>query len=107
MNAELLTIPGCPHTGPARELFRTALDLAGINAPVTVREITTENEAAAQSFRGSPTFTINGADLFPSETEPSLSCRVYPTPAGLCGQPTLDTLRRALRALLPSTGLPA
>jgi len=37
MDLELLTIPGCPHADPARELFRTALDLEGVKGPLTVR----------------------------------------------------------------------
>ncbi|ABM10614.1 hypothetical protein [Paenarthrobacter aurescens] len=102
MNAELLTIPGCPHAAPALELFSTALELEGIGVSVTVREISTEDQATAQSFRGSPTFTLNGADLFPSDADPAVTCRVYSTPDGLSGQPTLDTLRRNLQSRLPS-----
>lgn len=103
MDLKLLTVSGCPHAGPALALFRAALDLEGIKDPVTVREIGTETEAEALSFHGSPTFTINGTDLFPSDAEPAITCRVYPTPAGLCGQPTSQALRQAIRASLPTS----
>lgn len=102
MDLELLTIPGCPHAGSAGELFRTALDLEGIKDPFTVREISTEDEALALSFHGSPTFSINGTDLFPSNAEPAVTCRVYPTPAGLSGQPALESLRHAIRTSVPT-----
>jgi hypothetical protein len=104
MDLELLTIPGCPHAGPAMALFRAALDLEDVKDPVAVRELGTEAEAAALAFHGSPTFSIDGADLFPSSATPALACRVYPTPTGLSGQPTLHALRQAIRASLPTTG---
>ena len=100
MDVELLTIPGCPHAGPALALFRAALDLEGIKDPVTVRELGSEAEAAALSFHGSPTFSIEGADLFPSGATPAIACRLYPTPSGLSGQPTTHTLRQAIRTAL-------
>ncbi|NVM93607.1 hypothetical protein [Arthrobacter wenxiniae] len=99
MTMELRTIPGCPHSASAGELFARALALEGLNAaPLAVREIHSEDDAAELGFHGSPTFTIDGADLFPVDTEPAVTCRVYPTPAGLAGQPDLDTLRGAIRA---------
>ena len=104
MDVELLTIQGCPHTGPAMALFRAALDLEGVKDPVTVRELGTEAEAAALSFHGSPTFSIGGTDLFPTSAMPAIACRVYPTPAGLSGQPTPHALRQAIRASLATTG---
>ncbi len=77
MDVELLTIPGCPYAGPALALFRAALDVEGVKDPVTVRELGTEAEAAALSFHGSPTFSIDGTDLFPSSATPAIACRVY------------------------------
>ena len=82
----------------ARELFAHALELEGADPGLlTVREIATDADAAAASFHGSPTFTIDGKDLFPSNTEPALTCRVYPGRHGLSGQPTLEFLREAIR----------
>jgi len=104
MDVELLTIPGCPHAGPALALFRAALDLEGVKDPVTVRELGTEAEAAELAFHGSPTFSIEGADLFPTNATPAIACRVYLTPAGVSGQPTPHALRQAIRAALPTTG---
>lgn len=107
MNLELLTIPECPHSDEARRLFRTALDLEGVPGTVRTREISTENEAAELSFHGSPTFRIEGTDVFPSDAEPALTCRVYQTSAGVSGLPSLEDLRQAIRTSLPEDGLPA
>ncbi len=98
MNIELRTISDCPNGSQARELFADALELEGLPAEsLTVREITTDEEAKALVFHGSPTFSMQGIDLFPSDAEPAITCRVYPTPTGLSGLPALDALRQAIR----------
>ncbi|MBV1777868.1 hypothetical protein KRR55_01930 [Paeniglutamicibacter sp. ABSL32-1] len=104
MEPILQVIPGCPNSESARELFATALELEGIAVPAFVREIRTDQEAALHDFHGSPSFSLNGADLFESGTEPAVSCRVYRTPSGFAGQPDLEDLRRAIRASQASPG---
>lgn len=106
MHIELLTIPDCPHSRSARELFATALELEGIDpAQLTVTEITTDADAAAASFHGSPSFVIDGADLFPSNAASALTCRVYPSQRGFTGQPDLESLRKAIQGVPPSARL--
>ncbi|WP_240630262.1 hypothetical protein [Specibacter cremeus] len=51
-----------------------------------------------------PTFTLDGADMFPTDTDPAVTCRVYPTPKGLSGLPSLESLREVVRAALARTG---
>lgn len=98
MDIGLLTIPGCPHAGAAHRLFSRALALEGHDPEsLVVREITTDAEALASGFGGSPTFSMGGADLFPSAAEPAMACRVYPTEGELAGLPTLESLRQAIR----------
>ncbi len=47
-------------------------------------------EAERLSFRGSPTGLIDGEDPFADPTAPvGLSCRLFPTPTGLAGAPTM------------------
>ncbi|WP_026554684.1 hypothetical protein [Arthrobacter sp. 35W] len=105
MDLELRTIPDCPHATSAGELFTRALDLEGLDpAALAVREISTDADAEALGFHGSPTFTIDGADLFPADTDPALTWRVYPTPQGLAGQPARESLRAAVRAALARSG---
>lgn len=106
MHIELLTIPDCPNSHAARDLFAGALEMEGIDAALlTVKEIITDADAVAASFHGSPSFTIDGTDIFPSTAAPALTCRVYPSRQGLSGQPDLASLRAAIRGRRPQ-GLP-
>ncbi len=98
MDFELRTIPGCPNDAAAKALFSEALSLEGFApAALAVREVRNDDEAAALNFHGSPTFAVNGRDLFPTDNEPAVTCRVYPTHAGLRGNPELGTLPSAIR----------
>lgn len=100
MDFELRTIPGCPHGGPALKLFREVLAAEGKDAELlAVREIASENEAEELRFHGSPSFIAEGRDLFPAESAPALSCRLYRTGKGLVGLPTAKSLRTAVRGL--------
>ena len=64
---------------------------------MTRRVITTCDEAEAASFRGSPTILIDGVDPFANGTEPlGLTCRLFPTPDGLAGAPTIEQIEAAL-----------
>ncbi len=97
MDYELRTIPGCPNRGPALELFRQALAAEGADArnPRDV-ELTSESEAEALDFHGSPSFMADGRDLFTATASPALTCRVYRSSTGLTGLPSLEDLRAAL-----------
>lgn len=98
MDYELRTIPGCPHAGPALELFRAALAAEGRDPEaVKVREVATESEAGALHFQGSPSFMAAGRDLFPAASAAALSCRLYRSEHGVAGLPSASSLRAALR----------
>jgi hypothetical protein len=101
MDFELLTIQDCPHGSAAQELFSRAVELEGQD-PVLIaaREIVSDEEAEASGFHGSPTFLVDGKDLFPSTAEPAMTCRVYRTAGGLSGLPSLESLRQAIQARL-------
>ncbi len=97
MDVELLVVPDCPHEMAAAELTRAALEAVGSSTSITTTVIATEAEARARGFTGSPTFLVNGRDLFAQPgAGVGVACRVYPTPAGLAGVPSLDDLRDAL-----------
>ncbi|MBT2586510.1 DsbA family protein [Arthrobacter sp. ISL-95] len=98
MDYELRTIPGCPNSGPALELFRQALAAEGRDAgDLLVREVTSEAEAEALNFHGSPSFIVNGQDLFPALSAPALSCRVYASEDTMARLPSTGLLRAAVR----------
>ncbi|MBM7832707.1 hypothetical protein JOE59_003412 [Agromyces cerinus] len=61
--------------------------------------LTTPEAARETPFAGSPTIAVDGRDLFPSkDATDALACRVYPTPPGLAGVPTVEQVAEALRA---------
>jgi len=79
MRVELLWWDGCPSTPEALTDLRQALAAAGLDAPVKMVEIESDEQAQRERFPGSPTIRIDGEDIVPCpEREPfSLTCRVY------------------------------
>ena len=77
---ELLWWEGCPSTPAARGLLEEALAAAGLDpAAIEVRAVTSDEQARAEGFIGSPTIRIDGRDVVPPDpAEPTgLTCRVY------------------------------
>ena len=99
MSIELLYFAGCPNWQLTDERLREALRLAGRGDEVEYRTVETPAEAEDIGFAGSPTVLVDGRDPFaePGATA-GLSCRVYRTPAGLAGAPTVDQLVAAIGA---------
>lgn len=85
-------------------MLRQALDdVGGRLVDVEVRVVTADDVADLPQFGGSPTVLIDGVDPLTEgqADQVGLSCRVYRTPAGLAGVPSLEQLRQALRRRLP------
>jgi hypothetical protein len=76
---ELLWWEGCPSTDETIELVREQMDAAGLDpGALTVRQIRTDAEAAAEGFPGSPTVRVDGRDIDDPKNQPiGLTCRVY------------------------------
>lgn len=90
---------GCPNWQRAHGLVLEALEQCGLPRTVLLQPVSTPEEAEAAGFRGSPTVLVDGADPFADPVAPvGLTCRVFPTPQGLRGTPTLEQLCTALRA---------
>lgn len=95
MDVELLYFDGCPSWQIADA--RLAELAEELDLTVTRRQVTTREQADELGFRGSPTILVNGRDVFAEGHEPvGLSCRVYQTPDGPAGAPTLEQLREVL-----------
>lgn len=95
MNISLLYFDGCPNWR------QTDADLASlateVDFTVTYQTVATIEDAERWQFRGSPTVLIDGTDPFAQpEDAPGLACRIYQTPDGVAGTPTIDMLRSAL-----------
>lgn len=98
MRVELLYFDGCPNWLVAESRLTQALSITGHGqVPVERRRIEGVEQARAAGFLGSPTIRIDGVDPFASGTERvGLSCRLFDTPAGLRGSPTIEQLVAAL-----------
>lgn len=78
--------------------LEAALQEEGLPASVEMVKVADDNDAARLKFLGSLHFRVDGQDLWPEERENySLSCRVYPTPEGIKGFPTVAMLRQQLK----------
>ena len=97
---EVLVSPGCPHAAPAIKLAREVCATLTPDSRVEVVQVTTQQQAQAQGFPGSPTLRVNGVDVEPGGgMQGVLACRVY---AGGTGVPPRWKLDAAvLRALEP------
>jgi hypothetical protein len=102
VSVEILHVDECPSWETAEARTREALESLGRpDIPVSTRLLLTAEDAARSAFAGSPTITLDGTDLFPTEGRASdLACRVYVTPEGLRGAPTVDQIVDALRSRL-------
>ena len=99
MKIELLYFDGCPSWENGLQNLQTALQEDGISASVKMVKVETDEDAARLKFLGSPHFRVDGMDLWHEERDVySLSCRVYPTPNGIKGYPTVQMLKEKLHA---------
>jgi len=97
---ELLYWADCPSHPKALAQLEQLLAELGIDAPIELREVKTEEQAQAERFVGSPTVRIDGRDVVdPGDLPPALNCRVYIRRDGRYS-PTPDPLdlREALEA---------
>lgn len=89
---------GCPSW----QLASQHLDALATEQPDLVvhhQIVDTDDDAQLHRFCGSPSIHIDGRDLFADDDAPvGLSCRIYQTPDGPAGSPTLEQLRGALSA---------
>ena len=94
MKIEVLYVPGCPNYQPTFERIQAVLVSEAVKAGIHGIAVTTEVEAKALSFPGSPTVRVNGEDVEPQQTGvPSLACRLYENRSGI---PSEELLRAAI-----------
>ena len=98
MRVELLYFEGCPSYLLAEERLRQIIAERGLNTDIGMVRVETDEDAHRLRFPGSPTIRVDGRDLFPTgeERDGALSCRIYTTPEGLAGAPTVGMIRQAL-----------
>jgi hypothetical protein len=100
MRVELLWWDGCPSHPEARADLERVLKEEGLEAPVVMVEVDTDEQARRERFPGSPTIRLDGEDAVPADPcEPfSLTCRVYRLRDGrVSATPDPEDLRDAIR----------
>ena len=104
MQIDLLYFDGCPSWEDALKNMKAALDAEGLQAEIRLIRVENDAAAACLEFLGSPSFRVNGKDLWHEERKHyNLSCCVYTTPQGLRGVPTVEMLREKLRTPTSNT----
>ncbi len=96
MDIALLYFDGCPNWKVADERL-TEIAAERPDITVTRRVVDTVEEAERVGFHGSPSILVDGVDaLADGEASVGLACRVYATPDGPAGAPTLEQLRAVI-----------
>lgn len=96
MKVTLLYFDDCPNwVETDQHLTQLQIEIPGLE---TARQrVETPEDAQRLSFRGSPSILIDGVDPFAEPDAPvGLSCRIYTTPSGPAGSPSLEQLRAVL-----------
>ncbi len=101
MRVELLYFDGCPNWAVADKRLAEALEATGRTDITVVRcQVETSEEAEQVGFTGSPTLRVDGRDPFATGDEQvGLACRVYQTPDGLGGSPTVAQFIRLIEGV--------
>ena len=87
---------GCPNWEVLdQRLAEVVNDRSDVRA---IRQLVeTPEDAVRLGFHGSPTVLVDGIDPFADErTHVGLACRMFRTPAGIAGSPTVEQLREAI-----------
>lgn len=101
MKIQLLYFDGCPSWRDGLKILESALQELHIATRPELFKVKDAAEASHLEFLGSPSFLVNGQDLWPERRASyALSCRVYATPSGIQGTPTIEMLKEKITDLL-------
>ena len=87
---EIVYFEGCPNHRGLEDRVRALLAESGVEMPISLRRIDSDEQAADERFLGSPTIRVNGLDVDPTadgRDSYGLMCRVYVTDDGVRGTP--------------------
>ena len=103
---EILAREDCPSRGMAIAVVERVVAETGVSARIEVVDVTSEEQAQARRFPGSPTVRVEGRDVdqrVNGRTEFTLADRVYRTDRGLAGWPDAAWVREALLLAVAQT----
>jgi hypothetical protein len=99
LKIELLYFDGCPSWQTGLENLKKALQMEQLEDSVELVKVNNNTDATRRKFQGSPSFHADGQDFWPEEKDTyALSCRIYTTPMGMSGWPSVEMLREILKA---------
>lgn len=98
MDVRVLYLEGCPSWRTAAARLRQALALLGSpDTPIKPVRVGFDAVGGNPVWGGSPTILVDDQDLFPIAAIPVAPvCRLYSTPAGMAGSPTVEAMVGAL-----------
>jgi hypothetical protein len=99
MKVQVLYFDGCPNHEALLPHLRELLTSTGEAAEVELVRVEDPDVAERERFLGSPTVRVDGEDIEPGAAERTdfgLKCRLFATPAGLCGMPEDEWVLAAL-----------
>lgn len=102
---EILYFDGCPNFPDAQANVKMVVGELGIQAEVELIDVTTDEEALARKFLGSPSVRVGGTDvesLPDSQPEYSLRCRRYVVEGAMQGFPSKSMIGLAIQRALES-----
>ena len=100
MKVELLYFDECASWENGLKNLETELQKEGLGASVRLIKIKNDEAAARLRFLGSPSFRVNDEELWPEERGLfALSCRIYSTPEGMKGWPSVEMLQEKLHVM--------
>lgn len=102
MEITLQYFDGCPNWEVLDGRIAQVLD-GRSDVRVVHQRVETTEDAERLGFHGSPTVLVDGFDPFADKhAAVGLACRVYRTPDGLAGSPTVDQLRAVIGGAVTS-----
>lgn len=102
MEIDFLYFDYCPSWKQGLENLQSVLEEEKIEAEINLIQVESDEDAAKGKFLGSPSFRVNGKDLWPEDRKDYyLGCRVYKTEGGMYGVPTVEMLRNKILIFWP------
>lgn len=102
MHIQVLYFEECPNYKDAIKNLETSLEQKGLKAStdIDLQLVKTEQEANKLKFIGSPTFLVDGQDLFgvPEESDYGLRCRIFLIDDRATAVPTVEDFNDALKS---------
>ena len=104
MKLEVLYFDGCPSHEALMARLHVLMAQAGVDAPVELKRVESDEAAERERFLGSPTLRVDGQDVDPSagkRTDFGLKCRLYPSADGVRGMVPDEFVVAALTRAVP------